>query len=36
MNDAFVNFSNTKTFVFRGGIVRLALNIQLGNLGLGL
>ena len=33
MNDAFVNFSNTKTFIFRGGIVRLALNLQLGDLG---
>ena len=35
MGDAFVNFSNTKTFVFRGGIIRLAVNVHLGDLGWG-
>lgn len=35
INGAFVNFSNTKTFVFRGGIIRLALNVKLGDIGFG-
>jgi outer membrane immunogenic protein len=33
--DAFVNFSNTKTFAFRGGIIRLAVNLRLGDIGWG-
>jgi outer membrane immunogenic protein len=32
---AFVNFSNTKTFAFHGGIIRLAVNLRLGDLGWG-
>jgi outer membrane immunogenic protein len=32
---AFVNFSNTKIFAFRGGIIRLAVNLRLGDLGWG-
>jgi outer membrane immunogenic protein len=35
MGDAFINFSNTKTFGFHGGIIRLALNFRLGDLGWG-
>jgi len=35
MNDAFINFSNTKTFVFRGGIIRLAVNLRLGDISWG-
>jgi outer membrane immunogenic protein len=33
--NAFSNFSNTKTFAFRGGIIRLALNLRLGDIGWG-
>jgi outer membrane immunogenic protein len=29
---AFVNFSNTKTFAFHGGIIRLAVNLRLGDI----
>lgn len=36
MNGAFINFSNTKTFDFRGGIIRLGLNVQLGDINFGL
>lgn len=32
MNGAFVNFNNTKTFVYRGGIVRLGVDLHLGDL----
>jgi hypothetical protein len=32
MNNAFVNFNNVKTFVYRGGIIRLGVDLQLGNL----
>jgi outer membrane immunogenic protein len=32
MNGAFVNFSNTKSFVYRGGIIRLGINLHLGDL----
>lgn len=32
MNDAFVNFSNTKTFAFRGGMIRLGVNVRLGDI----
>ncbi|HWB49930.1 MAG TPA: outer membrane beta-barrel protein [Stellaceae bacterium] len=32
MNGAFVNFSNVKTFVYRGGIIRLGIDLHLGDL----
>ena len=35
MGNVADNFSSVKTFVFRGGIIRLALNFRLGDLGWG-
>jgi outer membrane immunogenic protein len=32
MNGAFVNFSNTKTFGFRGEMIRLGINLRLGDI----
>jgi outer membrane immunogenic protein len=32
MNGAFVNFDNVKTFVYRGGIIRLGVDLHLGDL----
>ncbi len=32
MNNAFVNFNNVKTFAYRGGIVRLGVDLHLGDI----
>jgi outer membrane immunogenic protein len=32
MGNAFVNFNNAKTFVYRGGIIRLGVDLHLGDL----